>query len=340
MWFYIFLVILILLLSKAYSNNMGNHYGYIMLSIVLTIVGTIRFDVGWDYESYYTTIDNCSVFALSRFEPLSLLICLLAIYWDNTFIFFVVSSLIIYPLAFIAFKRNSISAVFSLIIYIGIFYLSSFSIVRQALAVSVCLYAYKYLKEQSFKRFFFCIIIATLFHYSAIVSLIVYPIYKVGKVKLTVFLCLFVLLGKNLIFYILASYGLYTNYLSQLEDMEGGNWVHIFYILLFCSLFVLKKKYSTEDRKHLAIIVPGLLTSFIFGNSIGGRLGYYFVIYFCYTIPFLLNNQNLFVRKCYITFFCFYFLLMIYFTSNISGQKSAYTPYRTIFTIDKIDFKD
>lgn len=340
MFFYLFLVILIICLSRAYFGNMDSHYGYMILSIFLTAVGVLRFDVGWDYESYYTTIDNCSVFALSRFEPLSLLICLLAIYLDNVFVFFIISSLIIYPLAFIAFKKNSVSAAFSLIIYVGIFYLNSFSIIRQALAVSVCLYAYKYLREQSFKRFFVCVAIATLFHYSAIVSLIVYPIYKIGKVKITFFMCLLVLLGKNVIFYALSSYGLYTNYLAQLEDMEGGSLVLIFYISLFCSLLLLKRKFSADDKRHLAIIVPGLFTSFIFGNSIGGRLGHYFVIYFCYTIPFLLYNRCFVVRKCYITFFLFYFLLMIYFTSNISGQKSAYTPYRTILNIDKIEFKD
>lgn len=341
MLFYCVLLFFVLLFTNFLGRKNNNGWGYKIAASLLAIVAIVRFDVGWDYPNYYNIIDNVLVAGLSQWEPLSLGLALLAIYTNNTFLFFILSGCIIYPLAFYAFKKNSVMPSLSLIIYVGLFYLISCSIIRQAIAVSICLYAYKYIKAKSFFRYFLLVVLATLFHYSAFISLVIYPIYHHGKFKLVLALSIVMVFLRTFLFMILESYGLYADYLSRLNDISGGAITRLFYILLFLSFFIIIKyrKYTTEEKRFLSIILVGLFCPFLFGSGMGERIGYYFIIYYCYLIPILLEGKKRYKRGIYVSIFSLYFLLMIFYTSHIPGQKAAYTPYRTIFNITHVQFR-
>lgn len=342
MLFYIILLFVILLLTKPFLVGKFNKSGYFIASFILFSVAAFRFDIGWDYPSYYNMLDKVILAGLIRFEPLSLALSFLAIYLNWPFLFFILSSCIIYPLTFYSFRKFSVSPALSLIIYLGLFYLISCSIVRQALAISICLYAYQYLINNSFKKYFICIILASLFHYSAAISLIIYPIYRLGNIKLIVVLTLCMLFFRSILLLVLSNYGLYTDYLDNLNDIAGGGITRFFYWFLFLSFFLCIKRngYDLEERRLLSIIMVGLMCPFIFGTSMGERLGYYFLLYYCYLIPLLLRNKMFYKRCGYIFIFSLYFLVTIYYTSNIPGQKSVYIPYRTIFNSENVDFRE
>lgn len=342
MAFYLVLIILVLTLTTLFSSKFNNGFGYFIVSLILTVIAIIRYDVGWDYWNYYTIVDDVILAGLVHFEPFFLLLCLPAIYWSEPFLLFLLSGLIIYPLAFYSFKKLSVSPSLSLIIYVGLFYLISCSIIRQAIAVSICLYAYKYVQEKSFVKFFFIILLATLFHYSAIVSLIIYPVFYIRRVKIVVIFMMTALVCKQILFVLLEHYGLYTEYLHQLEDMGGGGLTRFFYLLIFLSFWcIIKiKGYSDLEKRYLLVIGTGLLCPYVFGASMGERIGYYFLMYFCFAIPQLLVNKYWYKRTLYISIFSAYFLLTILYTSNIPGQKSAYTPYRVIFNSKNVEFRN
>lgn len=341
MLFYVNLILIVIILTKLFTVKASEGTGYYIAALLLTFIACFRFDVGWDYVNYYNIIDEKRLAALIRFEPLSLMVSLPAILTDSPYLFFILSGGIIYPLTFYALKKNSVSPAVSLIVYMGLFYLISFSIVRQSMALGICFYAFKYIKNRRFYKYLVAIIIATLFHYSAIVSLIIYPIYHWIKLKYLIILLFVGLLFRNLFFGILANYGLYDDYLLKLNDIEGGSLTKYFNLLLFFSFFILIKikSYKIEEKKILSIIVVGLFAPYYLGNAMGERIGYYFLIYYCYAIPLLLQGKMLYKRNLYTLIFSTYFLAMIYFTSNISGQKSAYTPYRTIFNVSRVEFK-
>lgn len=331
-----------LVLTNPFSANKSNKIGFLFVSCLLTGVAAFRFDIGWDYVSYYNILDNVILAGLIRFEPFSLALCLPAIWLDNPFFFFISTSCIIYPLTFYSFRKLSVSPALSLIIYLGLFYLVSCSIVRQALAVSICLYAYKYLQSSSFKKYCFCILLATLFHYSAAVSLIIYPIYRKGNFKFIVVLLFAVFLLKNVLFWILSQYGLYTDYLDKLNEIAGGGFTRFFNWFVFISFFlcIKKDKYDLQEKRLLSIVIVGLMCPFMFGTNLGERLGYYFILYYCYLIPILLQNKMYYKRCGYVFLFISYFLVTIYYTSNIPGQKSVYVPYKTIFQVTNVTFRE
>lgn len=341
MFFYCILLFFVLLSTNLLGKKVNNGWGYIAATLILAIVAIVRFNVGWDYPNYYNMIDNIIIAGLSKWEPLSLALALIAIYTDNTILFFIMSGCIIYPLAFYAFKKNSAIPAVSLIVYVGLFYLISCSIIRQAMAVSICLYAYKYIKDKSFSKYFFLIMLAALFHYSAFISLVIYPIYHYGKFKFILILSITALCFRTLLFMILENYGLYTNYLSRLNDISGGSITRLFYIMLFLSFFIFIKYrgYTIEEKRLFAIVLAGLFCPFLFGSGMGERIGYYFIIYYCYLIPILLKGKRIHKKNIYVSIFSLYFLMMIFYTSHIPGQRSAYTPYRTIFNVARTEFR-
>lgn len=341
MLFYLTLIICVLAFSGVLLRK-GSRHGYVFVSLLLTVIACIRFDVGWDYQTYYRAVDEIFLPTLTHFEPLSLLLCMPSLMTGNPFLFFIISGLIIYPLAFYAFKKNSVFPALSLVIYVGLFYLISCSIVRQAIAVSICLYAYRYVVRRSFSKYLLCIAIAVLFHYSSAVALIIYPVYHWFKIWHVVLGLIAAVILRNVLFAVLAAYGLYDDYLSNLNDIEGGAMTRYFYMLIFISFFfIIKYKgYTTEEKKMFSIIFIGLFSPYLLGSAMGERIGYYFLIYYCYLIPLLLQGKKVYKRGIYAVIFSAYFLAMIFITSNIAGQKSAYTPYQTIFTISNVEFKN
>lgn len=342
MLFYVAIIAIILLLTGLLFGKENNGKGFFFSSFLLTLIACIRFDVGFDYPTYYHAIDEVFLPILSRFEPLSLFIALLSVWLGSPYVFFIITSCIIYPLAFHAFKYNSVSPVISLIVYVGLFYLSSYSVVRQAIAISICLYAYKYVRCKSFIKYVICIVLATLFHYSAIVALIIYPIFYKVKLKYTIIGLILLLLLRDVFLSELGRYGIYEEYLSQLNELKGGSLTRYFYIILFVSFFFIIKRrgYSIEEQRLLSVIVVGLFTPYLFGSTMGEKVGFYFLIYYCYLIPLLLRNKKTYKSSIYVLIFSGYFLFMIYFTANIPDQKSPFTPYRTIFNVSNLQFKN
>ena len=339
MLFYFSLILILLFLTGLISAKENDGRGLSWAFILLIIIGCIRFDVGSDYSVYYRIIDETIIGGLIEMEPFSLFIASIAIKLDTPSLFFVITSLIAYTLSFLAIRKNSVSPAVSLIVYVGIFYLISLSIVRQAVAMGFCLYAYKFIKEKSFFKYLICIVVATLFHYSALICLVIYPIYHILKFwhVCLVLICLFAFRG--VMFSVMMNYGIYGDYLSKLNDLSGGSLTRIFYILLFLSFPILiKKKFTTEEKKLLSIILVGIASPFLFGAAMGARIGYYFLIYYCYAIPLLLQRRMLYKRYIYVLLMCGYFLAMVLYTSNIPGQKSVYVPYQTIFNSNR-DFR-
>jgi hypothetical protein len=346
MLFYFLFIFLISTLFFADKIKKGSQYSgffhFIVVIIILT-VAIIRFDVGWDYAGYYSSIQNPSHYNNTRYEPLSRLFVNIALYFDSPPLLFVLYGIPTYLLVYLSFRKYSANIGLSMIIYIGLFYLISFSVIRQALAMAICFFSYKYLQRKLFLKYSLCILLATLFHYSAIISLFIYYIYHYNSKLKSVFLLIcFTLLSRELLFYIIEKYTIFGGYIDILFVLQGGSLTRIFYILLFISLPLLTKykNYSEEEKSLLSVIFYGLAIPFILGSAMGERLIGYFILYFCFIIPSLLYSLKFIKTVIYYMIFNVYFLLTIYISSNIPGQKSPYTPYQTIFNNEQRIFKD
>jgi hypothetical protein len=344
LFYFSFILFVSIFLFIGKIKNVSHYNGFFQSIAVfsIVIVAIIRFDVGWDYKGYYSSIINPHIYNLDRYEPLSRLFTNIALYFNSPPLLFVLYGIPTYLLVYFSFIKYSKNVGLSMIIYIGLFYLISFSIIRQALAIAICLFSYRYLQGKSFFKYSLCVLFAVLFHYSAIVLLFIYYIYHyVSQLKNVILLICITFIGRELLFYIIEKYTPFEDYIDILFEMKGGSVTRFFYVLLFVSIPLLTKykNYSKEEKSLLSVICFGISTPFIFGSALGERIGAYFLLYFCFIIPSLLQYLKPSKTLVYYLIFNVYFLLTIYISSNMSWQKSAYTPYQTIFSNEQRIFK-
>lgn len=299
--------------------------------LIIVLISLLRFDVGWDYKVYYQAVAGNDIYAIRRFEPLSQLFFQIAFIIQIPQFVFILFGVPTYALILTTIRHQSKNIGFSILLYFCFFYLESLGFIRQALAVAICFYAIKYIQTRRFLPFFICTIIAVLFHYSAVLYLCAYPLY--GRVKLNQLIWFLPLLFvvREIVFILLDSIGLYTFYLEELYTMKGGSLIRFFYIFLFFSLFLFKRKQLSDSENYYFFMI-GLALSFPFllGSHLGVRLSSYFYIYYILLIPNIVDKAK--VRFAY-TLTALAFLLFTLFLTTKDPVKSQYIPYQFIFEV-------
>lgn len=93
-------------------------------------------------------------------------------------------SLVTFMFLFLALKRSNLSYSIGLMVFLILFYLSSFNIARQICACSIVLYSYTFLFKKSKKRylFFVFVLIASFIHVASIFFIVLYPIRYINKI--------------------------------------------------------------------------------------------------------------------------------------------------------------
>lgn len=116
---------------------------------------------------------------------------------SNNFYFFIaVYSLIVVGANMIAIERYSCNIWLSVVLYLCSCYFSLF-ILRQYLAIAICIFSIPYIINRKFLPFFCLTLLATLFHRSAIIWIVAYLIsgYKLSKKSLIAFFACVMLLS-------------------------------------------------------------------------------------------------------------------------------------------------
>lgn len=345
MQFYIWLVLaeLVLLGLSVSLKRLGNkQYSLLIWSAIITlcIVGMFRFDVGWDYPAYYNSVLEYSSLEKRKFELFNYLLIGCAYYLNSPFIVFGLYAGLTYYFILTTLKQHSVDFKLAFLIFFFIFYIFSFGAIRQALALSITFWGWRYIKSQCFFRYLLVCIVAMLFHSSAIIALLVYPAYHWLNFKKIVIISILLFSGMQLLVYILEYIGLYAVYLNQVEDFSGGAFIRFYYVFFVLILFVLFKQRSRDiDTLRLFNIVCfGVAFPFIFGAHMGTRLGYFFLFYLMLLVPKVLSLYSWKIRLICIIGVAIYFLMLL-FVSTRNLEKSPYTPYRFIWEVSNPVFK-
>lgn len=334
--FYLFFLLIVLFLlyiqsrKRQYSTVAG-----ICVPIIIIFVVICRYRVRYDYLTYYTLIENEEeAQILYLFSPLSILWAETALYFESPQMLFVLFGLPTFALLIFTLKKYSKDYALSVTILICFFFFTSLSIIRQALALAICFYGYRFIVKRSLIKYILCILIAALFHPSAGVAIIIYWL-PFLKFRLVVLLSIISIVAKPLFFYMLNILGVYTSYLDGKMDIEGGKYTQLIYFLLFIICFVLGSKNIDKNKCNLFNV---LLLSFVFvsflGAHLGGRIAFYFNIYYCLLIPKVVKGLDGQLReqvKLLSYFLCISYFLLYLFVPFIKGVPSYYIPYKFIF---------
>lgn len=163
------------------------------------------------------------------------------------------------------------------------------SALRQILAISVIMFAFKYLEEKRVFKFIVLTLFASLFHSTAIVFLLAYPLYRIKlKVKtlivMVIGMVVMIPLARPAIVFLLPRIGaheMYYEYLTSDTTLSISGTIISASILLFCVIFLLQNKKASKYQGLCNFAVVSLffrlLSNVFFAEMF--RLSLYFSIF-------------------------------------------------------------
>lgn len=299
--------------SEKHENNKKAFL--IIAFFIFFIISALRTQmVGADTKQYCWAFDLIKEHSLEwsfenlRFEKGFIVFCKLLSYISmDSQILIIVSSFIIISVVFYFIKENSVNPFLSVLLFVLLnYYFMYISAMRQALAIACCLIGYTFFyKKEKYKPFILTIILASLFHTSALCMLILLAItnkisYNKNLFGLTILVSLISFVFSDFIFILIAKGNQYSYYINS-DYAQGSNIAgYINYIIVFCMLifsYVFGKDKIKKDKnfnRYLIILSINLILSALaIKTSIFGRLSTYFNIFNCIYLPYVMNNIKL-----------------------------------------------
>lgn len=330
MLFYLSLLALCLTIGLIKQKKLS----LLLIIFVLGAVSAARFDVGYDYVSYYMSIEEFDLDSVyQRFGYLHGGLIQVSSWLNFSQFYFLVTSIFIYLFLYMTVKRDSANYLLSILTFIAIpvLFLMSFNYVKQFTAIMFMFFCSKYIYSRSFVKY----LISLLFAYSLhVTALVVLPLYYLYKVKLPYFIWLLAYLlswvGFEVAKWIVSvMLPFYSHYLET--SVSGGFSFQVLLGLCFflSALFYSNRKSSREvfylQAFYLGVCLYNLFQPIGFA---GTRISYYFLIYILLIVPYV---AGLFKYRQSIVLFsflsCVLFSIALVVNSKV-GTRSPSIPYQ------------
>lgn len=359
----IFISSILLYVSEKDKNSFVRKITCILAFLVVVVPNAIRFEIGTDYLNYVKIYEDFEHGELAAFEPgFVAIIKLLQSLGLSADWLFIVVSFFIYFFVFLSYpsRYKYLANAFFLVIY----YLISFNLLRQVMAISVAMFAISsFLEDDKSVKYYIWIYFCSLFHVVGLLFLFVpfvknkmsNNIFKYGVYVFPV-LCVFLFLFGG---YVIS--GLLTTVAFLIPKLDFVKYLHLDrysasgalgtglgVLLKFCLYFypfVFARKFIARDSRNIVIFL--LLLCYIlawplqFNMHIFHRLGSAFAFSFVLLVPLLYKHKILpFTRTYVLVLFLgllaqFNFGIMKGHTSYlVTCNPERYYPYVTIFNKD------
>lgn len=281
----------------------------ILAILVPTAVGGLRYMVGVDYVSYMNKLQvapTMDMFSFSNMfggmEPALWLfghfLPWQVFFWATSFL-----TVLFFYLGFKNFESKHIGL--CMFLMLCIIFPQAMGGIRQGVAMAMCFYAFSFIPKQKPWVFVAIVLCAMLFHYSSLVMLLMYPLYKLIVVKsrsegdfikrnmiLLVASVMVIVVGFQIVQFIPvlskyalyltddfnAQYGIYTGTHNILPEISAVVLMFLFY------------RHVVKDSKigrfsFMAIVVMLLVTCVGFVVPLASRLADYFMAFFLLILP-------------------------------------------------------
>lgn len=182
----VYLIVLILILAGIYwydyrNNTRGKIILYAIICLSLILIAGLRYRLGSDTPQYIKFFNNIHDlnhlsdmdYQRSRYAPGFVFLSALckSIYNDVTLLF-IVEAIIVNIAVFYFFWKNSKHCFFAILLYYLMLYtLFNMEIMREAIAVSIALFAWPFFKKGNWLLWYSAAILANFFHFSASIML-------------------------------------------------------------------------------------------------------------------------------------------------------------------------
>ena len=335
--------------TLLFISRVTNSLNLRMLACIVAIgFCGLRFETGYDYNSYRDFFENISIYNDVLELGFVYFIHLGNELGISSFSFFFIFALATHGIAFYTLSKISTNPDMAIFIYLLIpgLYLNSFSVVRSAYALSIFIYAaFKLIKNNAVYQYFVWGLLAASFHITAILPfLLTFIIYVSPKYPISRYL-FFILLGVSFLVGFQSSFAqsilnmfVYTKFSAYAEWDTQQSAIKIFSTNLLAIYIIYHLKYFRSCKNSLfffKIWFIGLLIYNIFMNFTPvTRMTYYFTFF---SIPLLLSSIAVYSGKFRILsqsilliFFSMAFIAALY-NDYLATDVLKMSNYKTIF---------
>jgi len=348
------LLLLVPIITESFKNKniyfCGKYHNlsFIITFVILFIFRGFRSDtVGGDLVTYKEAYGYLTSFSLSEFKLIGtsgyefgfiIYNTILNKISNNFQTELIVTGLITTFCLLKCIFNNSRNPGFSLFIYITMYlYGSSFNNERQAIAIVILMLSIEYIKKRDAKRFVLFVFLATLFHTTSLVFLILYIVYTIKLSRRYWLLVIFsgacvLILSNTILSFIIRSF--YSAKYDGVDLMIGGGYAYfaLLVILIWLSFVFMTPKQKEDPNKRLWIhmLVIGAIMQILSFN-----MGYFYraVILFSMSMIFYIPEVLSSIKYRSISQLCkviVIILLVVYYYYTINNDTLELVPYSNI----------
>lgn len=327
---------------KGYSPNYAkrNRMALAFFFILLTVMIMLRHEtVGKDtsnYIYYFTNFSRASFGSLWRtsleigFAYFNKFVSLVS---NDPQMFLAIAAVVVSFLMYPTYKRLCVDATLTIVLFCTMStFVMMFSGVRQIIAVGIGFIAYEYTRKRKLLLFLVAVIIAVSFHTSALILVVMYPLYHAKITKKWLFIIipsyLIVLIFNKPIFSVL-SFLLeqYTEYDTTIK-FTGAYTMLILFVLFAIFTFLI------PDERKMDTEIIGIRNLFLFAviiqmfaplHTLAMRMNYYFIIFVPLLVPKIIEYRSekmkqiaIVGRHVMVLFFLVYFFISIGGADNLN----------------------
>ncbi|MGG7161201.1 EpsG family protein [Clostridium baratii] len=310
----IFIVLILFSMINLYIKKENLKFVYIAFGVFITLFTATRDNIGGSdyfvYKDYFNNITN--IFNLQGYDYFikyeigyKYLNALIKCFTNNYIWLFFIIAMITIPIILKLNYQYCKYPFFTMAFYMyKTFFYTNFIAMRQSIALTIFIVAFKYIINGDFKKYAFSIIIASLFHSSAIVLLPLYFVRKIKFYKLS-FIQIILIGGIILIFsnsiidileVLLKLFGFSQNIIIKISNIKSSVGINLHVFEMIFIYFIFRKTYKINNKKDEVVI-----------NI--------FILYCILTIAF--SMQVIFIRIA----MYFYFIIMIFISRSLENIK-------------------
>lgn len=323
---------------------------YQLTFIILFLFSALRFDVGYDYEVYYRIISKSKfdyITSIDNMEFFNRKIIYLVQFFNAPELYFIITSFIIIFLFWYTIKKESKIFMISILIFASmpVFYTASFGEIRQYVATSIIFFGFKYIKENKLLKYCGIVLIAVLFHTSAVIGIFIYflKFLKLKRIHYIILLITANFMDKYVYIIIKIILPKYIEYLDRKLGTGGDKMLILYMVLGLMFLFIMEKLIAENkiNQFYLNNFYIGLFL-LISLSDFGGvvkRGSIYFILF----LPLLIAEIGYVLKKKIFLLIVYMITTSLFMVTIWLGYKNPtkdpLTPYRIFFITDKTKFK-
>lgn len=305
----------IIMSSRRISvKKKNNLFLVISFFIIGFLMATRTYSTGTDTEMYVRVFNRFSQLKWESsiignyYEPLYIVLNILLSYISNNPRILIVATSVFISFSFYIFIRNnSKDSLISVIMFICLLFIyGAMNTIRQYIAMSIILLGFSFVKKKKILPYIITVIIAYLFHSSALVGIIIYPMYNMKYSHTRVILIFATALLANIfvsglinnIYNIIGRTNYYSYRVGQ-ENIANLIYMIVYFAMYIFSLFEMKKSKKTNMHSgfYLYTFVMSSAFSLIAMNlNVLARATTYFNIFSIVCLPNVIS-ENIHTEK-------------------------------------------